>query len=185
MRQGGGEDEEVGRLIGELSAELGRGPTEGEVVERLGWTVERVWEVRGTVSCAASLSKPGSGEDGSSRLEDLVVDETPCDVPDAVIEEMKAGWLREAVERLPQKVRYAPMMRYGLGDRDVPTLAELAAELNPSRERVNQPEREAEFLAKSGTSRPTRRSVAWGCLPQSLWHKGVSQRNRALMGKGG
>ena len=141
-------------------------------MERLGWTVERVWEVRGTVSCAASLSKPGSGEDGSSRLEDLIVDETPCDVP-------------EAVERLPQKVRYVPMMRYGLGDRDVPTLAELAAELNPSRERVNQPEREAEFLAKSGTSRPTRRSVAWGCLPQSLWHKGVSQRNRALMGKGG
>ena len=141
-------------------------------MERLGWTVERVWEVRGTVSCAASLSKPGSGEDGSSRLEDLIVDETPCDVP-------------EAVERLPQKVRYVPMMRYGLGDRDVPTLAELAAELNPSRERVNQPEREAEFLSKSGTSRPTRRSVAWGCLPQSLWHKGVSQRNRALMGKGG
>ena len=77
MRQGGGEDEEVGRLIGELSAELGRGPTEGEVVERLGWTVERVWEVRGTVSCAASLSKPVSGEDGSSRLEDFIVDETP------------------------------------------------------------------------------------------------------------
>jgi RNA polymerase primary sigma factor len=50
--------------------------------------------------------------------------------------------------------------RYGLDDRDPPTLAELAAELELSRERVRQLQREAEFLLKSGTRRVPRRAVA-------------------------
>jgi RNA polymerase primary sigma factor len=150
----------VGRVTGELSVELGREPTEGEVVARLGWTVEQVRDVKGTVPDAASLSRPVSSEDESSRLEDFIVDETLCDVPDAVIEEMEAAWLREAVERLPQKPRYVLVRRYGLDHRNPPTLAELAAELKLSRERVRQLQREAEFLLKSGTRRVPRPSVA-------------------------
>jgi RNA polymerase primary sigma factor len=150
----------VGRVSGELSVELGREPTEDEVAERLGWTAEQVRDVNGTVPDAASLNKPVSSEDEASHLEDFIVDETLFDVPDAVIEEMEAAWLREAVARLPQKARYVLVRRYGLGDRDPPTLAELAAELKLSRERVRQLQREAEFLLKSGTRRVPRRSVA-------------------------
>ena len=150
----------VDRVTGELSAELRREPTEGELVERLDWTVEQVRDVKETRLDAASLSKPVSSQDGSSRLEDLILDETLCDVPDAVIEEIEAAWLREAIGRLPQKARYVLVRRYGLDDRDPATLAELAAELNLSRERVRQLQREAEFLLKSGTRRITRRSVA-------------------------
>ena len=150
----------VGRATGELSVELGREPTEGEVVERLGWTVEQVRDVKGTVPDAASLNKPVSSEDEASRLEDFIVDETLVDVPDAVIEEMEAAWLREAIGRLPQKARYVLVRRYGLDDRDPPTLAELAAELKLSRERVRQLQREAEFLLKSGTRRVPQHSVA-------------------------
>jgi RNA polymerase primary sigma factor len=150
----------VGRVTGDLSVELGREPTEGEVVERLGWTAEQVRDVKGTVPDAASLNKPVSSEGESSRLKDYIVDETLCDVPDAVIEEMEAAWLREAIGRLPQKTRYVLVRRYGLDDRDSLTLAELAAELKLSRERVRQLQREAEFLLKSGTRRVPRRSVA-------------------------
>jgi RNA polymerase primary sigma factor len=150
----------VSRVTGELSVELGREPTEGEVVERLGWTVEQVRDVKGTVPDAASLSMPVSSVDESSRLEDFIVDETLCGVPDAVIEEMEAAWLREAIGRLPQKARYVLVRRYGLDDRDPSTLAALAAELKLSRERVRQLQREAEFLLKSGTRRIPRRSVA-------------------------
>jgi RNA polymerase primary sigma factor len=150
----------VGRATGELSVELGREPTEGEVVERLGWTVEQVRDVKGTVPDAASLSRPVSKEDDSLLLEDLIVDGTLSEVPDAVIEEMEAAWLREAIGRLPQKARYVLVRRYGLDGRDTPTLAELAAELGLSRERVRQLQREAEFLLKSGTRRLVRRSVA-------------------------
>jgi RNA polymerase primary sigma factor len=155
----------VDRVTGELSAELRREPTEGELVERLDWTVEQVRDVKGTTPDAASLSKPVSSQDGSSRLEDLIVDETLCDVPDAVIEAIEVAWLREAIGRLPQKARYVLVRRYGLDERDPATLAELAAELKLSRERVRQLQREAEFLLKSGTKRVPRHSVARGCPP--------------------
>jgi RNA polymerase primary sigma factor len=144
----------VHRVTSELSAELGREPTEGEFGERLDWTVEQVRDVKGTKPDTASLSKPVSSQDGSSRLEDLILDKTLCDVPDAVIDEMEAAWLREAIGRLPQKARYVMVKRYGL------ELAELAAELHLSRERVRQLQREAEFLLKSGTKRVPRPSVA-------------------------
>jgi RNA polymerase primary sigma factor len=150
----------VDRITGELSVELGREPTEGELVERLGWTVEQVRDVRGTVPDAVSLGNPVSNQDGSLRLEDLIVDEALCDVPDAVIEEMEAAWLREAIGRLPQKARYVLVRRYGLDDLAPPTLAELAAQLELSRERVRQLQREAEFLLKSGTRRVPQHSVA-------------------------
>ena len=149
----------VGRVTSDLSVELGRKPTEDEVVERLGWTAEQVREVKGTIPDAASLNNPVSSEDESLRLEDFIVDETHLDVPDAVIEEIEATWLKEAIGRLPQKARYVLVRRYGLDDRDTLTLAELAAELKLSRERVRQVQREAEFLLKSGTRRAPHRSV--------------------------
>ncbi|MBD0355096.1 MAG: RNA polymerase sigma factor RpoD/SigA [Rubrobacteraceae bacterium] len=150
----------VGRVTGELSVELGREPTGEEIAGRLGWTVEQVLDVKGIVPDAASLNKPVSSEDEASRLEDFIVDEALFDVPDVVIEEMEAAWLREAIGRVPQKARYVLVRRYGLDGRDPPTLAELAAELELSRERVRQLQREAEFLLKSGTKRVPRRSVA-------------------------
>jgi RNA polymerase primary sigma factor len=150
----------VGRITGDLSVELGREPTEEEIVERLGWTVEQVQDVKGTVPDATSLNKPVSNEDEVSRLEDFIVDETLVDVPDAVIEGMEAAWLRETIGRLPQKARYVLVRRYGLDDREPATLAELGAELDISRERVRQLQREASFLLKSGTRRVPRRSLA-------------------------
>jgi len=150
----------VGRVTDELSVEFGREPTDEEVVEWLGWTVEQVRDVKGTIPDAASLDKLVSNEDGVSRLEDFIADETLLDVPDAVIVEMEATWLREAIRRVPQKARYVLVRRYGLDGRDPPTLAELAAELELSRERVRQLQREAEFLLKSGTKRVPRHSVA-------------------------
>jgi RNA polymerase primary sigma factor len=150
----------VGHVTGELWVELGREPTDGEIVERLGWTAEQVRDMKRTVPDATSLDKPVSSEDDASRLEDFISDETVLDVPEAVIEEMEAAWLREAIGRLPQKARYVLVRRYGLDDRDPLTLAELAAELELSRERVRQLQREAEFLLKSGTRMVPRRSVA-------------------------
>ncbi len=150
----------VGRTIGSLSVELGREPTGEEVAERLGWTVEQVRDVKGTVQYTASLDKPVSNEDEASRLGDFIVDETASDTPGIVIREMEAARLRQAIVRLPQKARYVLVRRYGLDDRDPPTLAELAAELSISRQRVGQLQREAEYLLKSGTRRALRRSVA-------------------------
>ena len=149
----------VGRISGLLSVELGREPTEGEVAERLGWTAEQVREVKGTVPDAASLDKPVSSEDGALRLGDSIVDETVSDVPDAVINETEMERLRGAIARLPCKARYVLVRRYGLDDRDPSTLADLAAELGVSRERVRQLQNEAEKLLKFGTRRVPRRAA--------------------------
>jgi RNA polymerase primary sigma factor len=150
----------VGRISGLLTVELGRQPTEGEVAERLGWSVEQVREVKGAVPDTASLDKPVSNEDEAMRLGDFIVDETVSDVPDAVIKETEMSRLREAIGRLPDKARYVLVRRYGLDDRDPPTLAELAAELGVSRERVRQLQNEAEQFLRFGIRRVPRRSVA-------------------------
>ncbi|CAA9519118.1 MAG: hypothetical protein AVDCRST_MAG05-3496, partial [uncultured Rubrobacteraceae bacterium] len=50
--------------------------------------------------------------------------------------------------------------RYGLGDRDTATLAELSDELGISRERVRQLQREAERMLASGEFGPVLRGAA-------------------------
>jgi RNA polymerase primary sigma factor len=149
----------VGRAMSELVVELEREPTEEEIAGWLGWTVEQVRDVKAAVPDATSLDKPVSNGSEASSLEDFIVDETHFDIPDAVIEEMEAAWLRAAIGRLPQKARYVLVRRYGLDDGDSPTLTELAAELGISRERVRQLQCEAEFLLKTGTRRAPRRPV--------------------------
>jgi RNA polymerase primary sigma factor len=149
----------VGRAMSELVVELEREPTEEEIAGWLDWTVEQVRDVKAAVPDATSLDKPVSNGSEASSLEDFIVDETHFDIPDAVIEEMEAAWLRAAIGRLPQKARYVLVRRYGLDDGDPPTLTELAAELGISRERVRQLQCEAEFLLKTGTRRAPRRPV--------------------------
>jgi RNA polymerase primary sigma factor len=159
--QAGEKVRKVGRAAGELSAELGREPTAEEVAERLGWAAEEVRQVKEIIPDAASLDEPVSNEDGASRLGDLVAGKAASDAPDAVVVgEMEAAGLREAIERLPVKARYVLVRRYGLDDRDPPTLAELAAELELSRERVRQLQDEAERLLKTRTRRASSRSAA-------------------------
>jgi RNA polymerase primary sigma factor len=150
----------VGRAIGRLSVELGREPNAEEVAERLGWTVEQVQGVQGTVRDAASLDQPPSGRDEASSLGDFIVDETVPDTPETIVRGMEAAWLRKAIGRLPWKARHVLVRRYDLDDSgSISTLAELAAELGISRERVRQLQNEAEQLLKSGTRRLVRRTA--------------------------
>src|SRR5919112_1220376 len=146
----------VGRAAGDLSAELGRAPADEEVAERLDWTADEVRQVKAIIPDATSLDEPASNGDGASSLGDLLAGEEASDAPDAVVvREMEATGLREAIERLPEKARYVLLRRYGLDDHEPPTLAELAAELELSRERVRQLQREAEQLLKTGIRRAT------------------------------
>ena len=151
----------VGRAAGELSVELGRAPTDEEVAERLGWIADKVKQVKEIIPDASSLDEPASNEDGASRLGDLVAGKAASDAPDAlIVSEIEAAGLRDAIERLPEKARYVLVRRYGLDDRDPPTLAELAAELELSRERVRQLQDEAERLLKTRTRPASPRSAA-------------------------
>jgi RNA polymerase primary sigma factor len=139
----------MARTYNGLSAELGREPTDEEVAGRLGWTAEKVREVKGTLPDATSLDKPlGSGED-ASELGNLVEDQASSDVSEAVVRDLEVGWLGEAIWRLPQRHRRVLVKRYGLDEEQTATLAQLAEELGVSKERVRQLQREAEHMLRA------------------------------------
>jgi RNA polymerase primary sigma factor len=140
----------MARTYNALSAELGREPTDEEVARALGWTVEDVRDVKGALPDATSLNQPLTSEETASELGDLVEDERASDTPGEVMREMETAGLQEAIGRLPERHRYVLLRRYGLDDHDVATLAQLSDELNISRERVRQLQREAERMLASG-----------------------------------
>jgi RNA polymerase primary sigma factor len=136
----------MARTYNALSAKLARGPTEEEVAEELGWTVEQVRDVKSAMPDAGSLHQPLSSDEGSSELGDLIEDERVSDTPDTVMREMETDQLKEAIERLPDRARYVLVRRYGLDDREPATLAELGDELDISRERVRQLQLQAKHM---------------------------------------
>ena len=143
----------VSRAYSELSGELEREPMDEEVAGRLGWSVEEVRDVKEAMPDATSLDQPVGAEESStsaSQLGDFVEDERASDTPGEVMREMETEHLKEAIERLPERARYVLVRRYGLDDRDPATLAELGDELQISRERVRQLQREAERILKAG-----------------------------------
>ncbi len=141
----------VSRAYNELSAELEREPSEEEIAGRLGWSIDEVRLTMGAMPDATSLDQPVGTDDAStSQLGDFVEDELASDTPGEVMREMETEHLKEAIERLPERARYVLVRRYGLDDRAPATLAELGDELEISRERVRQLQREAERILKGG-----------------------------------
>ncbi len=140
----------VSRAYNELSAELEREPDEEEVAGRLEWAIDEVRLTMSAMPDATSLDQPVSSDETSSQLGDFVEDEKASDTAGEVMREMETEHLKEAIERLPERARYVLVRRYGLDDRDPATLAELGDELEISRERVRQLQREAERILKGG-----------------------------------
>jgi RNA polymerase primary sigma factor len=140
----------VSRTMSELSAELERDPTDEELAGRLGWEPDEVRLTMSAMPDATSLDQPVSAEDTASQLGDFIEDERVSDTPDTVMREMETSQLKEAIERLPDRARYVLVRRYGLDDQEPATLAELGDELDISRERVRQLQREAERILKGG-----------------------------------
>src|SRR5215211_3223249 len=140
----------MARTYNELSAEMGREPTDREVAEQLKWSLEEVHVVMNILPDAMSLNKRlGSAED-ASEVGDLMEDVQAPDIPGTVIQEMENAQLHEAIERLlPERAQYVLVRRYGLDKREPATLAKLSEELDISRERVRQIQLIAEQLLKA------------------------------------
>ncbi len=140
----------VSRAISELALDLEREPSEDEVAAHLGWDPDEVRLTMRAMPDATSLDQPVSSEDTASQLGDFIEDDKVSDTPDTVMREMETAHLKEAIGRLPERARYVLVRRYGLDDREPATLAELGDELDISRERVRQLQREAERILKGG-----------------------------------
>ena len=140
----------MARAYNELSSEMEHDPADEDVAGRLGWSVEDVRDLKGSLWDASSLNQPLSSDADATEIGELIEDERASEVAGTVIGEMEMEWLAEVVERLPERHRYVLVKRYGLGDEETTTLAQLSEELGISRERVRQLQREAERMLAGG-----------------------------------
>ena len=141
----------MGRTYNELSAEMGREPTDREVAEQLKWSLDEVHLVKNILPDAMSLNKRLGSAENASEVGDFIEDvQQAPDIPGTVIQEMENAQLHEAIERLlPERAQYVLVRRYGLDNREPATLAKLSEELDVSRERVRQIQLEAEQILKA------------------------------------
>jgi RNA polymerase primary sigma factor len=132
----------------ELSAQLGREPTDEEVAERLWWTVGEVRALSGLLVEVLSLDRPvvaeGDSTELGAKLGDFVEDERASEVAEAVIRDMENTCLKASIGEISARERHVLVRRYGLDESEPATLAELSAELGVTRERVRQLQRNAE-----------------------------------------
>ena len=103
----------MSRAFGELLSENGQDPTEEEIAERLGWSVEEVRAATRATPDATSLNKALGAEEGATELMDVVEDVHAPETLDTVIQEMETAGLWAAVGRLPERARYVLVRRYG------------------------------------------------------------------------
>ena len=134
----------VWELYGKLrSAELrlrqskGGDPTEEEIAEEVGLTVQRVREVRDSMQQLVSLDRP-IGEDGDATMGDLIPDLTVVDPAASALESDALGQIEAALVELEPRQRRVLELRYGLTGGERMTYAHIGEQLGLTRERIRQ-----------------------------------------------
>lgn len=126
----------------ELTAVLGRMPTDAEVAELLGVRVSEVAAIEEEVHKAAVLSLQGF----SSGSADDLVTERAAGPEDLLLHRERVGYLHQAIQALPDRLRLVVTASF-LQERPI---AEVAAELGVTESRVSQLRTEALRLLREG-----------------------------------
>jgi len=125
-----------------LTQELGRRPSIDEISRELGMKEGEVRDLLGATPTEVSLSMP-VGEEGEMRLEEVIKDQSITPSDDLLIAQSFEEQLSRLLGQLDDKERLIIERRFGLGDREPQTLAEIGTDLNLSRERIRQIEERA------------------------------------------
>ncbi len=128
-----------------LRQQKGGDPTEEEVAEEVGLTVDRVREVRDAMQELVSLDRP-IGEDGDATMGDLIADAAQLDPADTALEGDALSQIDAALNALDDRERIILVLRFGLGGQEPQTLEEIGAHFGLTRERIRQMQNRA--LAK-------------------------------------
>jgi RNA polymerase primary sigma factor len=137
----GQRERKIVRAERELSATLGREPTDGEIASHAELPLDQVEEVRDAARTVTSLDRP-VGEEGDTRLGDLLEGGSPP--PDQEVEvSLSEELLRKTIEELPDTERAVIRLRFGLTGDDPKPLRETGRQLGLSAERVRQIESRA------------------------------------------
>jgi RNA polymerase primary sigma factor len=108
-------ERKAARAEKELSAELGRAPTDAEVAVRAELEVGDVQALRDMARTVTSLDRP-VGEGGETAFGDLLPSDAPP-IEEEVVVSLRVTAVRHALESLPDREREVVQLRYGL-DRD-------------------------------------------------------------------
>jgi RNA polymerase primary sigma factor len=137
----GQRERKIVRAERELSAKLGREPSDHEIASHAELPLDQVEEVRDAARTVTSLDRP-VGEEGDTALGDLLEGGAPP-VDQEVEVSLSEQLLRRTIEELPETERDVIRLRFGLNGDDPQPLRETGRRLGLSAERVRQIESRA------------------------------------------
>jgi RNA polymerase primary sigma factor len=145
----GQRERKIARAERELSARLGREPTDQELAEAAEITLTELGETRSASRVVTSLDRP-VGEEEETSLGALLAsgERGPEEEVDISLRE---DALRRAIEHLPEQEREVVKLRYGINGDDPTPLVETGRRLGISQDTVRRLERKA--LAELAASR--------------------------------
>jgi RNA polymerase primary sigma factor len=130
------------RIRSLLAERFGRAPTDRELSEELGVSVDDVRVLTRASRSSLSLNEPVDSE-GDSELGDLLEQTGLPDTDELLLRESFSRALRDALAELPARERKVLELRFGLDDDQPKTLREIGEVMGLSRERVRQIESRA------------------------------------------
>ncbi len=133
---------ELQRRIAELVRQLGREPTEDELEDHLGPDHQRVRWIGRLLAEPLSLDMP-VGDDGDTRLGELIGDAHATDPAAATLSERLSNTTRAALALLTPREERILRQRFGLDSGEPRTLEEIGRDYGLTRERIRQLEARA------------------------------------------
>jgi RNA polymerase primary sigma factor len=125
-----------------LAERFGRAPTDKELAEELGISVDDVRVLTRASKSSLSLNEPVDA-DGESELGDLLEQTGLPDADELLLRESFSKALSDALAELPEREQRVLELRFGLVDDQPKTLREIGEVMDLSRERVRQIESRA------------------------------------------
>jgi len=132
----------LSRVEREMHQRLGREPTPEELAVELDKSPAQVQELLRTSRQPISLDST-IGEDGETRIGDLIEDTDTPEASELVDRQLMADQLRRALGVLSAREEKIMAMRFGLYDGTPRTLDEIGKHLGLTRERIRQLEKES------------------------------------------
>ena len=132
----------MARIQRQMTLELNREPSEEELAEKMGISVEKVREVMKISQDPVSLETP-IGEEDDSHLGDFINDERSMSPEEYATNEILKEEIGNVLMTLQEREREVLELRFGLIDGTSHTLEEVGKRFNVTRERIRQIEAKA------------------------------------------
>lgn len=127
----------IKRVMGTMTQELGRAPTEQEIADKLGVEVDKVKVALDMSQATSSLDVP-VGEDDDVTVGDLQADHSAENPFNNLVAEANKEIINSVFDTLGEREANVLRLRFGIDTDHAHTLEEVGRELGVTRERIRQ-----------------------------------------------